>query len=90
MLVYVLQFLVVGRVTSIEINHKTVDKAHKGQEVCIKIEPMPGEAPKMFGRHFDETDLLVSKVRTKLLNVHSFGEISGFLCACQKRMCNEM
>lgn len=31
-------------------------------EVCIKIEPVPGEAPKMFGRHFDETDMLVSKV----------------------------
>lgn len=24
---------------------------------------MSGEAPKMFGRHFDETDLLMSKVK---------------------------
>lgn len=30
--------------------------------MCIKIEPIPGEAPKMFGRHFEETDMLVSKV----------------------------
>lgn len=48
--------------TSIENNHKTVDVAKKGQEVCIKIEPIPGEAPKMFGRHFDHTDILMSKV----------------------------
>uniref|UniRef100_A0ABD2WSN6 Elongation factor Tu-type domain-containing protein n=1 Tax=Trichogramma kaykai TaxID=54128 RepID=A0ABD2WSN6_9HYME len=52
-----------GIVTSIESNNKPVETARKGQEVCIKIEPIPGEAPKMFGRHFDETDMLVSKVR---------------------------
>lgn len=49
--------------TSIENNHKNVDSARKGQEVCIKIEPIPGDAPKMFGRHFDEKDFLISKVR---------------------------
>lgn len=48
--------------TSIECNHKNIDSARKGQEVCIKIDPVPGDAPKMFGRHFDETDMLVSKV----------------------------
>ena len=49
-------------VTSIQSNHKEVETARKGEEVCVKIEPIPGESPKMFGRHFDETDLLVSKV----------------------------
>lgn len=48
--------------TSIECNHKQVETARKGQEVCIKIDPIPGESPKMFGRHFDETDILTSKV----------------------------
>ena len=48
--------------TSLELNHKQVDKATKGQEVCVKIEPTSGETPKMFGRHFDHTDMLVSKV----------------------------
>lgn len=38
--------------------------ARKGAEVCIKIDAVSGEAPKMFGRHFDETDILVSKVST--------------------------
>lgn len=62
MLYFYLQFVDLGVVTSIENNHKPVESARKGMEVCIKIEPVPGEAPKMFGRHFDETDFLVSKV----------------------------
>lgn len=61
-LLFLLQFEELGCVTSIESNHKNVPTARKGMEVCIKIEPIPGEAPKMFGRHFDETDMLVSKV----------------------------
>lgn len=48
------------------MNHKNIDTARKGQEVCIKIEPIPGDAPKMFGRHFEETDMLVSKVSVSL------------------------
>ncbi|XP_057659019.1 eukaryotic translation initiation factor 5B [Diorhabda carinulata] len=56
------EFVDLGIVTSIESNHKTVESARKGMEVCIKIEPVPGESPKMFGRHFDETDFLVSKI----------------------------
>ncbi|CAK1551654.1 unnamed protein product [Leptosia nina] len=56
------EFVELGIVTSIEVNHKQVETARKGQEVCIKIEPIPGESPKMFGRHFDETDMLISKI----------------------------
>lgn len=59
----VLQFVEIGIVTSIEINHKPVEVAKKGQEVCVKIEPIPGESPKMYGRHFEATDILVSKVK---------------------------
>lgn len=59
----VLQFVDIGIVTSIEINHKPVEVAKKGQEVCVKIEPIPGESPKMYGRHFEATDILVSKVK---------------------------
>ncbi|KAG7264384.1 hypothetical protein CRUP_022220 [Coryphaenoides rupestris] len=44
------------------MNHKTVESAKKGQEICVKIEPIPGESPKMFGRHFEATDFLVSKI----------------------------
>ena len=44
------------------MNHKNVDKARKGMEVCIKIESPPGDAPKMFERHFGFSDELISKV----------------------------
>ncbi|XP_015250200.1 PREDICTED: eukaryotic translation initiation factor 5B isoform X1 [Cyprinodon variegatus] len=55
-------FVDIGIVTSIEINHKAVDMAKKGQEICVKIEPIPGESPKMYGRHFEATDIIVSKI----------------------------
>lgn len=75
----VLQFVEIGIVTSIEVNHKPVEVAKKGQEVCVKIEPIPGESPKMYGRHFEATDILVSKVKAICI----FGEgswHSGSLC----------
>lgn len=66
---FVFQFLDIGVVTSIECNHKQVESARKGQEVCIKIEPIPGESPKMYGRHFEDADMLVSKVSTGKINL---------------------
>nr|CAB3241971.1 eukaryotic translation initiation factor 5B-like [Phallusia mammillata] len=56
------EFLKLGIVTSMQVNHKDIEVARNPQEVCIKIEGVPGEAPKMVGRHFDETDVLVSKI----------------------------
>ncbi|RMX39251.1 hypothetical protein pdam_00018988, partial [Pocillopora damicornis] len=56
------EFLDIGVLTGIEANHKPLTEARKGMEVCVKIESPPGEAPKMYGRHFDDTDLLVSKI----------------------------
>merc|ERR1712223_56926 len=56
------EFCNIGILTSIQNNNKEVDVARKGDEVCVKIDPVPGEAPKMFGRHFDEKDFLVSKI----------------------------
>ncbi|XP_068458112.1 eukaryotic translation initiation factor 5B isoform X4 [Clinocottus analis] len=55
-------FVDIGVVTSIEMNHKSVESAKKGQEICIKVEPVPGDSPKMFGRHFEATDIIVSKI----------------------------
>lgn len=69
---FLLQFVDIGIVTSIENNHKPVETARKGMEVCIKIEPIPGESPKMFGRHFDEKDFLVSKVSVWFSNLQLF------------------
>ncbi|QQP32267.1 Uncharacterized protein FKW44_024265, partial [Caligus rogercresseyi] len=36
----------IGIISSIQCNHKEVDSARKGDEVCLKIEPIPGESPK--------------------------------------------
>ncbi|XP_075164079.1 eukaryotic translation initiation factor 5B [Haematobia irritans] len=55
-------FVDIGIVTSIESNHKQIESARKGQEICIKLDPIPGESPKMFGRHFEADDMLVSKI----------------------------
>jgi translation initiation factor 5B len=54
--------LELGRVSSIEVNHKQIDKARRGQEVCIKIDHCGGDAPKLYGRHFDHEDMLVSRI----------------------------
>ncbi|CAF3357571.1 unnamed protein product [Rotaria sp. Silwood1] len=63
------EFIELGRIVSIELNHKPLDVARKGSEVCIKIEPISGEAPKMFGRHFDENDLLMSKISRESIDI---------------------
>lgn len=54
--------------TSMEFDHKNVDLAKKGVDVCIKIEPVPGNTPKLFGRHFEADDLLVSKISRESIN----------------------
>ena len=80
------QFVNIGIVTSIEVNQKPVDTAKKGQEICVKIEPIPGESPKMYGRHFEAVDIIVSKVGPGLEIFWSFSDkwlnckIYGMLC----------
>uniref|UniRef100_A0A915JBQ1 Uncharacterized protein n=1 Tax=Romanomermis culicivorax TaxID=13658 RepID=A0A915JBQ1_ROMCU len=58
-----------GTVSSIEINQKAIESARKGQEVAIKIENTTGDAPKMYGRHFDYQDLLVSRITRDTIEV---------------------
>ena len=70
------QFVDVGVVSTLEVNHKQVDIARKGEEVCIKIESTGGDAPKLYGRHFDLTDLLVSKVWSLAVNLVSLLSLS--------------
>lgn len=58
-----------GRIESMELNHKSVDKAHRGDSVAVKIQSTcPEEAAKLFGRHFDETDQLVSLISRESIN----------------------
>lgn len=53
-----------GRVTSIEHNHKPLQVVRKGHPgVAIKLEPAgQHEASRMYGRHFTDSDVLMSKL----------------------------
>ncbi|KAF1743374.1 hypothetical protein MXB_4623, partial [Myxobolus squamalis] len=61
--------IVIGIIAGIEINHKSMDIAKKGQEASIKIANLGNDAPKMLGRHFEITDLLVSKITRDSIDI---------------------
>ena len=58
-----------GTISSIERNHENVDMAKAGDEVCIKIENTTGDAPKLYGRHFEASDALVSRITRESIDV---------------------
>ncbi|CAH2067644.1 unnamed protein product [Thlaspi arvense] len=63
------EFIDIGRIASIENNHKPVDYAKKGTQVAIKIIASNPEEQKMFGRHFDMEDELVSHISRKSIDI---------------------
>ncbi|EUC67517.1 translation initiation factor 5B [Rhizoctonia solani AG-3 Rhs1AP] len=61
-----------GKVTSLEINHKShelVKKSQVGAGVAVKIEHAVYESAKMFGRHFDDKDEVYSMVSRQSIDV---------------------
>eukprot|EP00736_Rhodelphis_marinus_P007143 Rmarinus@m.11831 len=52
----------IGKVTSIESNHKPVETAKKGESVAIKIHGTFGDSTKLYGRHFDHNDPVYSLI----------------------------
>ncbi|KAL1343421.1 hypothetical protein HN51_029807 [Arachis hypogaea] len=63
-------FIDIGRIASIENNHKPVDYAKKGLKVAIKIVGSnPEEQQKMFGRHFEIDDELVSHISRRSIDI---------------------
>ncbi|XP_050279329.1 eukaryotic translation initiation factor 5B [Quercus robur] len=63
-------FIDIGRVASIENNHKAVDLAKRGLKVAIKIVGTNSEEQqKMFGRHFEIEDELVSHISRRSIDV---------------------
>ncbi|CAE6451660.1 unnamed protein product [Rhizoctonia solani] len=61
-----------GKVTSLEINHKpyeVVKKSQVGAGVAVKIEHAVYESAKMFGRHFDDKDEVYSMVSRQSIDV---------------------
>ncbi|XP_015692994.2 eukaryotic translation initiation factor 5B isoform X2 [Oryza brachyantha] len=64
------EYIDIGKIASIEINHKQVDVATKGQKVAIKIiGSNPDEQQKSFGRHFDMEDELVSRITRRSIDL---------------------
>ena len=63
-------FIDLGRIASMEHNHKAVDKAVKGQSVAMKIQPQISlEATRMYGRHFDHRDEIVSRITRRSIDL---------------------
>ncbi|KAF8629641.1 hypothetical protein AX15_003372 [Amanita polypyramis BW_CC] len=61
-----------GKITSLEINHKSHDlvkKSQAGGGVAVKIEHAVYQSAKMFGRHFDEKDDLISHISRQSIDV---------------------
>ncbi|KAF5390428.1 hypothetical protein D9757_005219 [Collybiopsis confluens] len=61
-----------GKVTSLEINHKSMEivkKSQAGGGVAVKIEHAVYQSAKMFGRHFDEKDELMSHITRLSIDV---------------------
>ncbi|KAG9219474.1 hypothetical protein CCMSSC00406_0005368 [Pleurotus cornucopiae] len=61
-----------GKITSLEINHKTQDivkKSQAGGGVAVKIEHAVYQSAKMFGRHFDDKDELYSRITRQSIDV---------------------
>ncbi len=63
--------MTIGRVTSIEANHKPLTEVRKGFSagVAIKIEHASYEASRSVGRHFFEKDELASKISRTSIDV---------------------
>lgn len=62
--------LVLGRVTSLEVNHKSVESVKKGQiaaGVAMRLEN-PSAAQPTWGRHVDESDNLYSLISRKSID----------------------
>ena len=60
-------FCHLGVVQSIQVDKEEMETAKVGQEVCIKIDPV-GQDKKALGRHFDESDTLISSIRRESID----------------------
>ncbi|KIK55367.1 hypothetical protein GYMLUDRAFT_76583 [Collybiopsis luxurians FD-317 M1] len=61
-----------GKVTSLEINHKSMDvvkKSQAGGGVAVKIEHAVYQSAKMYGRHFDDKDEILSHITRQSIDV---------------------
>ncbi|KAL4194703.1 hypothetical protein AMTRI_Chr05g60790 [Amborella trichopoda] len=62
-------FVGIGKIASLEANHKELQIAKKGEKVAVKIVGNPEESQKMFGRHFDMEDEFVSHISRRSIDI---------------------
>ncbi|KAK9830542.1 hypothetical protein WJX72_012372 [[Myrmecia] bisecta] len=59
-----------GRIASMELNHKPVDTAKRGDSVAMKIDATTTEeSARLYGRHFDHRDAIVSRITRKSIDL---------------------
>jgi len=66
------EIISLGKVSSLEINHKTFDvvkRSQAGGGVAVKIEHASYESAKMYGRQFDDKDEIVSLITRESIDV---------------------
>ncbi|KAJ2393117.1 eukaryotic translation initiation factor 5B [Coemansia sp. RSA 2611] len=66
------EITVLGRVVSMEVNRKPVDKVKRGDTnagVAIRIDQPHSAHLKTYGRHFDENDLIYSRITRESIDV---------------------
>jgi translation initiation factor IF-2 len=61
--------LEIGRVAGVEKDRKPVEKARKGETVCVKIEQNTAQNHIAYGRHFDATNHLYSMITRSSIDV---------------------
>lgn len=57
-----MNYLDIGTVRSLELDHKELTEARPGKAVSISIEPKDSSKAVLLGRHFDVSDKLYSHV----------------------------
>jgi len=63
-------YIDIGKIASMELNHKEVKSAKAGQSVAMKIEPRtPSESSRLYGRHFDHKDQLVARMTRESIDM---------------------
>jgi translation initiation factor 5B len=63
-------YIEIGKIASMELNHKQVDTAKPGQSVAMKIQPGTAtESSRLYGRHFDHKDMLVSRMTRQSIDM---------------------
>jgi translation initiation factor 5B len=61
--------MLLGKVGGIEVQHKPVDIAKKGQQIAVRIEGSQGDQAKTAGKHFVESDTLVSMISRTSIDI---------------------